>query len=57
MPLGRGPGFAYNSPVPDSGPNPRHARVRETLGLILIALLIFVVTLARFAKSIHWSWR
>jgi hypothetical protein len=40
-------------------PNPRrdNMRYRETLAVILIALLIFLVTLARFAKTIHWSAR
>jgi hypothetical protein len=33
------------------------ARRSETLGVILIAIFIFLFTLARFAKSIHWSTR
>jgi hypothetical protein len=42
-----------------SRPNhsPARARYAETLGLILIALLIFAITLARFARHISWSWR
>jgi hypothetical protein len=38
----------------------RHsARVRsvETLGVILIAILIFLITLARFVRTISWSKR
>jgi hypothetical protein len=33
------------------------ARRKETLGVILIAVFIFLFTLARFAKTIHWSAR
>jgi hypothetical protein len=33
------------------------ARHLETLGIVLIAVLIFLVTLARFAKTIVWSAR
>jgi hypothetical protein len=30
---------------------------QQTLGLILIALLILVFTLVRFARVLHWSFR
>jgi len=30
---------------------------QQTLGLILIALLILIFTLARFARVLHWSVR
>jgi len=30
---------------------------QQTLGLILIALLILVFTLVRFARLLHWSVR
>ena len=30
---------------------------QQTLGLILIALLILIFTLVRFARVIHWSAR
>jgi hypothetical protein len=30
---------------------------QQTLGLILIALLILIFTLVRFARVIHWSTR
>jgi len=30
---------------------------QQTLGLILIALLILVFTLVRFARVVHWSIR
>ena len=33
------------------------ARRAETLGAILIAIIIFLFTLARFARGIHWSTR
>jgi len=34
-----------------------HARYTETLGLIVIAILIFIIVLARYFRSISWSWR
>jgi len=38
--------------------SPHHsARRAETLGLILIALLIFALVLARFSRGLHWSVR
>jgi len=37
--------------------NRQRARYVETLGLILIALLIFAITLARFWRGTHWSLR
>jgi hypothetical protein len=40
---------------PKSEPHSHRARRAETLGAILIAIFIFLFTLARFAKSIHWS--
>ena len=50
--------FAYNAAVSRTRQD-RHASHRarraETLGAILIAIFIFLFTLARFAKSIHWS--
>ncbi len=30
---------------------------QQTLGLILIALLILIFTLVRFARLLHWSMR
>jgi hypothetical protein len=33
------------------------ARSVETLGLILITLLILAIMLARFARTVSWSWR
>jgi hypothetical protein len=33
----------------------RAAKRQNTLGLILIALLILLFTLARFWKAIHWN--
>jgi hypothetical protein len=50
----------YNARVPkkaDSRHNAYRARNLETLGIVLIAVLIFLVTLARFAKTIIWSAR
>jgi len=34
-----------------------HPARQQTLGLILIALLILVFTVVRFARVIHWSHR
>jgi hypothetical protein len=33
------------------------ARVAETIGLVLIALLILALTLARYGRAVHWSLR
>jgi len=30
---------------------------QQTLGLILIALLILIFTVVRFARVLHWSFR
>jgi hypothetical protein len=52
--------FCYNARVPkkaDSRYGLFGARHLETLGIVLIAALIFLVTLARFAKTIVWSAR
>ncbi len=53
--------IAYNAAVrkrASNSPRPAaRARYLETLGLILIALLIIAVTLARFAKSLPWRAR
>ena len=50
----------YNARVRKNSNLRRHsARVRsvETLGVILIAILIFLITLARFVRTISWSKR
>jgi hypothetical protein len=52
--------LCYNARVPkkaDSRYGSFRARHWETLGLVLIAVLIFLVTLARFSKTIVWSAR
>jgi hypothetical protein len=33
------------------------ARYAETLGLVLLALLIFAITVVRFGRNLHWSLR
>ncbi len=43
--------------VPNPRPHGDRARYLETLGLILIVLLIVAYTLARFAKSMPWGAR
>ena len=49
------------SPKPqnDSSQKPkRHAvYASETMGLLLIALALLVLTLVRYWDNIHWSWR
>jgi hypothetical protein len=36
----------------------RHAVfASETMGLLLIALIVLIVTLLRYWQNIHWSWR
>ena len=44
-------------PDPAQGPRFVSARHTETLGLVLIALLILAITLARFGRVLHWSLR
>jgi hypothetical protein len=43
----------------DSSPRPRRAVVyaSETIGLLLIAIILLVFTLVRYWNNIHWSWR
>ncbi|MGA3210464.1 MAG: hypothetical protein ABSD20_04100 [Terriglobales bacterium] len=41
----------------DSQNDGAKARRAETLGVVLICLLILVYTLARFAKTVSWSLR
>jgi hypothetical protein len=35
----------------------RAVRAKETIGLLLIAFLLLVVTIVRYWHSIHWSLR
>ncbi|MFB3813581.1 MAG: hypothetical protein ACE14L_05670 [Terriglobales bacterium] len=37
--------------------DPPRARQIETLGLVLIAVLILIITLVRFGRFVNWSWR
>jgi hypothetical protein len=53
----------YNIRVP-SGPqpgSPKHHRravyASEATGLLLIAFVLLVLTLIRYWRVIHWSWR
>ncbi len=45
----------------DAGATARRARLRarvaETIGMALIALMILVITLVRYWRVIHWNWR
>jgi hypothetical protein len=57
-----GQSLFYNSGVlndrhQDANTSKQQARYLETLGLILIAVIIFLITLARYAGHISWSWR
>jgi hypothetical protein len=37
---------------------PRHAvYASETMGLVLIACVLLVLTLVRYWHNIHWNWR
>jgi hypothetical protein len=47
-----------NQPRHDSSP-PRHRHIwaTETVGLLLIALVILVITIVRYWHDIHWSLR
>jgi hypothetical protein len=46
------------SPQPDSPKHRRHAvYASEATGLLLIAFLLLVLTLIRYWRVIHWSWR
>jgi hypothetical protein len=55
----------YNQFVPSLKPQnvsqqrpKRHAVfASETMGLLLIALIVLIVTLVRYWQNIHWSWR
>ena len=45
-------------PQPDSSKPHRHAvYASEATGLLLIAFLLLVLTLIRYWRVIHWSWR
>jgi hypothetical protein len=46
------------SPQPDSPKHRRHAvYASEATGLLLIAFVLLVLTLIRYWRVIHWSWR
>ncbi len=51
------PPLFYNFPVPPTADNRRRARVAESIGLALLALIILAVTLARYGRAIDWSLR
>jgi len=36
-------------------PSHRHPAFQSTLGLIIVAVLLLLFTLARFWKAIHWK--
>jgi len=38
-------------------PEKRRIIAAETIGLILIAVVILVITLARYGRAIHWGLR
>ena len=45
-------------PQPDSSkPHRRAVYASEAMGLLLIALLLLVLTVIRYWRYIHWSWR
>jgi hypothetical protein len=47
-----------SKPQPDSHKPHRHAvYASEAMGLLLIALVLLVLTLIRYWRVIHWSWR
>ncbi len=47
-----------SDPQPDSRkPHRRTVYASETIGLLLIALVLLVFTLIRYWRVIHWSWR
>jgi hypothetical protein len=47
----------YNFPVPSDSENARRARVAESIGLAVIALIILIITLARYGRAVNWSLR
>lgn len=47
----------YNLPVSSESDNKHRARVAESIGLALIALLILIITLARYGGAARWSLR
>ncbi len=46
-------------PVPRPSASEVRKRVRrsETLGLLLIALMIFLIVISRYGRLLHWSAR
>jgi len=47
-----------SDPQPDSPkPHRRAVYASEAMGLLLIALVLLVLTLIRYWRVIHWSWR
>jgi uncharacterized membrane protein YqhA len=43
--------------VPIESDNKHRARVAESIGLVLIALVILIVTLSRYGGAARWSLR
>lgn len=58
-------GQDYNNRVPatqpqnESSEEPRRRNVyaSETVGLVVIALVLLILTLVRYWHNVHWSWR
>jgi len=46
-----------SSSAPGSKPPRRSVYASETVGLVLIALVLLILTLVRYWHDIHWSWR
>jgi hypothetical protein len=38
-------------------PRRRSVYASETVGLVVIALVLLILTLVRYWHNIHWSWR
>jgi len=46
-----------SSSAPGSKPPRRSVYASETVGLVLIAVVLLILTLVRYWHDIHWSWR
>ncbi|MFZ0807299.1 MAG: hypothetical protein WAN03_13980 [Candidatus Sulfotelmatobacter sp.] len=46
-------------PQNESSEEPRRRNVyaSETVGLVVIALILLILTLVRYWHNVHWSWR
>jgi hypothetical protein len=47
----------YNLHVSSPADNRRRARVAESIGLAILAIIILVFTLARYGRAVNWSLR